>query len=288
MADKARDAHSTEFGNVNIMVVENEDEIRNFLTAELRKRGFRSVLGFEKAEDAVREMKKRIGTDDAFSLAVTDLKLESSEAKYTNPWCLPIELKEVDNKIRLIAITAEYRGVDNKIHGYDHAHFDNWIDKLHDGINPDLIFEMIKRLLAKEDLDGRLFKFARKQHDDDGNRPSFTFNSVTRLLRDAEGRMAERQLIESSKWLLEHFLRHPQVMIKKKVSPIEENVPGLRRPSPFVCNDEDDLNANIRTAIHNIRSATARDFIITVRDQGYIFNYEDWDVVAEPIRVKSE
>ena len=289
MADNVQDARSTEFGDVNLLLVEDEHDIRHSLVEELRRKGFKSVCGLERAEDAVKETKKRRGTEHAFSFAVIDLKLESSATKYsTDPWRLPKDLKEIDSKIRLIAITAEYVGVDNQIHGIRHAKFDHWIDKLYQGAKPELIIEMIGRFLEKEELDGCLFEIKRKQEDDDGNVPSFTFDSYTRQLHEAEGKKAERRLVTSSKWLLEHFLRHPKLMIDKAEEPNKENVPGKDLPSPFTSNDDADLNQNLRTAIFNIRSAIAPDFIITIRDQGYCVNVHDWDVTTKPMTATPE
>ena len=262
----------------NILLVEDEAVLREHWTSALRRFGFRSVAGYEKAEDAVDESKRRVGTSRSFHLAVIDLKLTTSRREYlSDPWRLSKELKVVNPKLLLIAVSGHLTETGDQLHGHREVKVNDYIIKSEDSVQPDLFVERVLTVLRTHYGEpSPIFRFWSSAKP---NRV-FAFNCRTGELTGPEG--AEIELGPPARWLLEHFLRNPKVRLDRDLPPDPALVPVDRPPGlagAATAQDESELDAHervnrtIREAIWRIRSGLGDDDIVrTEWGKGYSFS----------------
>ena len=262
----------------NILLVEDERQLRENLTRALKGFGFASVGSYEKAEDAVDEARARVGTARSFHLALIDLKLTSSRKEYRDdPWRLSNELKSVNPKLLLIAVSEHLKSMKDQMHGRRDVKVNDYIIKTQDSLQPDLFVQRILTVLMTHY--GEASPIFRFWSCADPNRV-FTFNCRTRLLTGPRG--AQVDLGPPAKWLLEHFLRNPKVRVDRDRPPDPALVPVDRPPGLAggrTAQDRSETDAqervhrNIREAIWRIRSGLGDDDIVrTEWGRGYDFN----------------
>lgn len=263
----------------NILLVEDEREPRENWTTALKGAGFASVASFEKAEDAADEARARVGTTRNFHLAILDLKLTTSSKEYQrDPWLLSRELKAVNPNLLLIAVSKYMTEKKDEMHGRRDVKVNDYIIKTQDILQSELFVERVSTvLMTRYGEASPIFKFWNPANPSS----AFAFNCRTRKLTGLNG--AEVDLGPPAKWLLEHLLRNPNVLLESRKFPDPALVPTDQPPGLDQAkvmkegvSDKDAeklINRTIREAIWHIRSNLGdNDIVRTEWGKGYSFN----------------
>lgn len=216
----------------NILVVEDERRLRDSWVELLHSDGL-AATGFETAEDALAETSARLGTAEAFHLAVVDLGLATSAPLYSSDqWALPRELAHRDPGLLLILVTARFVEKRHRIQGLQLA--PKFLTK--GELEPDLLISEIRGLLRIKPLAFPqndppapampVFLFEHRDHIGKGR--VFTYDSARRVLHEPSGlKVAAGALRGSDCWVLELFLRRPNELLPSDDLPAGV-VPGAR------------------------------------------------------------
>ena len=275
----------------NILVVEDERPLRETWVEGLNHDGLAAV-GFEKADEALAEAEARIGTDEAFDLAVVDLQLRTSPEPYSSDrWALTDELKRKVPELLVLLVSGVFRADHDRIVGLHKA----------------------ERFLVKEKADGFLAKGAvsssllaaeirailrtRSPTESESGSPApslptflfehigligqdrvFAYDSARRVVMDPSGvKMPTRILRSSDYWVLELFLRRPNEILRYDDLPAGV-VPGPR-PGKFAGGDAKPLTEAV-SRIGGVLNPSLADPPIDVDAKfftnhpgiGYLFN----------------